>query len=233
MILFRNTAFLCSIVLGLAGCSIAPVDPTFISTTPADAKSFSVAKRAVNACRDLTSSDLVRRRFERAGFGVSSELASKRNGRIVKRTTISSPDEKVYVLFLGHACYVGLENMTPEQSKQLAQIWANAHNAKPNSAYGDGLSDHVSGAWRRFVEEPYRIPDKAAFSHRIYIAAYKTWPYGPYDPQQHVSYPIADFPKKPGAAVKIVHHIECHSIVETSPTSGVFLSCSRPDYRPK
>lgn len=228
----RNKPILFLFFFALAGCGIPPVDKTFISNTPANAKSFAIAKRAVEACSDLTNKEKVRRSFQSAGFGISVQQVVAKTGRTISRTIVTSPDKTVSVLYLGNSCYVGLESMTPNQSKQLAEIWAKAFEAEPNSAFGDGLSDHVSGAWRRFFTEPYRIPDKAAYSHRIYISAYKTWPHGPYDPQRNVGFTIPEFPKKPGAAVGLNHVIECRPQVQTGPSSGVFLPCSGPEYNP-
>ena len=83
----------------------------------------------------------------------------------------------------------------------------------------DGLSDHVSGAWRNFFTEPARIPDKAAYYHRIYIAAYKTWPSGPYDPQRNLPYRAESiFPDGPGAAVRLSHVTECKPQIKTGPS---------------
>ncbi|WP_220750662.1 hypothetical protein [Jannaschia sp. AI_61] len=219
-------------LLGLVGCRIPPVDTTFISTTPADAKSFAVAKQAVRACRSFTNRE---RSFRQAGFGYSTQPVVLRNGREAFRVVVSPPNDAVSVLIDGRTCYVGLENMTPSQSYELAQIWVHAYSAQPNSAYGDGLSDHVSGAWRNFFTEPARFPDKAPYYHRIYIAAYKTWPHGPYDPQGNIAYNVGDvFPKNtPGAAVELTHAIDCKPIVSTGPQSGAFLPCSGPAFRPK
>lgn len=228
----RRKLILFATILATAGCEIPPVDETYISKTPASSKSFAVAERAVKACSDLADREKVQRNFQRAGFGVSVQHVIAKTGRQIPRMIISPPDEAVSVLYFGSSCYVGLEGMTPDQSKQLAQIWVDAHGAQPNSAYGDGLSDHVSGAWRRFVSEPHRIPDKAAYSHRIFIGAHKTWPHGPYDPQRDVGFAIPEFPKVPGAAVHLNHVVECRPHVKTGPRSGVFLPCSGPEYRP-
>lgn len=219
-------------LLVLIGCEIPPVDTTLISKTPADAKSFAVAKQAVRACKSLTNRE---KNFRRAGFGYSTQPFKLRNGREISRISVSSPNDAVFVLIDGSECYVGLEYMTPSQSYELAQIWVQSYDAQPNSAHGDGLSDHVSGAWRNFFTEPARFPDKAAYSHRVYIASYKTWPHGPYDPQHNIAYDIGDFfPKnRPGAAVKLTHAIKCEPIVSTGPRSGAFLPCSGPDFRPK
>jgi len=219
-------------LLGLVGCGIPPVDTTLVSKAPADARSFAVAKQAVRACRSLTNR---KKNFRRAGFGYSTQPVALRNGREISRVIVSPPNDAVSVLVDGSSCYVGLENMTPRQSYELAQIWVKSYSAQPNSAHGDGLSDHVSGAWRNFFTEPARFPDKAPYRHRIYIASYKTWPHGPYDPQRNIAYDIGDFfPKnKPGAAVKLTHAIECEPIVSTGPRSGAFLPCSGPAFRPK
>lgn len=220
-------------LIGLAGCGIPPVDTTFISSVPADARSFAVAQKAVRACTDLHNREKVLNSFRQAGFGVSRQQVDIRGGRKIERISISSPDDAVSVLYLGNGCFVGLVNMTPSQSSRLASIWVEAYEAKPNSEFGDGLSDHVSGAWRRYFTEPARFPDKAPYSHRIVIAAYKTWPHGPYDPQRKVGYSIEGiFPDKPGAAVRLSHVIGCNAFVSTGPNSGVILPCSEPDFRP-
>jgi hypothetical protein len=216
----------------LASCSIPPVDTTYISSTPADARSFAVAQRAVRACTNMLDRERVLNQFRRSGFKVQRQQIELRRGRTTERAIITAPDPRVSVLYGGGRCYVGLENMTPEQSSQLAKIWVKSYGAEPNSAYGDGLSDHVSGAWRRFFTEPARFPDKAPYYHRIYIAAYKTWPSGPYDPQRNIAYSVAGiFPDKPGAAVKLAHAVECKPIVKTGPRSGAFLPCSGPEFR--
>ena len=218
--------------LGLIGCGIPPVDTTLVSKTPADAKSFAVAKQAVRACKSWPNRE---KNFRQAGFGYTTQTVALRNGREISRIIVSSPNDAVSVLIDGSSCYVGLENMTPSQSYELAQIWVQSYGAQPNSTYGDGLSDHVSGAWRNFFTEPARFPDKAAYSHRVYIASYKTWPHGPYDPQRNIAYDIGGiFPKNtPGAAVRLTHVVECIPIVSTGPRSGAFLPCSGPDFRPK
>lgn len=217
-------------LFGLAGCGIPPVNKALISDVPADAQSFAVAQKAVRACYGANSLS----KFRRAGFGVSSQQVEIRGGRKIKRTLISSPDEAVSVLKHGNTCYVGLKNMTPSQSSRLASIWVKAFDAKPNSEFGDGLSDHVSGAWRRFFTEPANIPNKAAYIHRIYIAAYKTWPHGPYDPQRNIPFSIeGTFPDTAGAAVRLSHVIECKPNIKTGPRSGAFLPCSGPTYRPR
>ena len=221
-------------LFGLASCSIPPVDTTYISSTPADAGSFALAQRAVRACTNVLDRANVLTRFRQSGFKVQQQQITLRRGRTTERVTITAPDPRVRVLYGGGACYVGLENMTPEQSYQLARIWVKSYGAQPNSAYGDGLSDHVSGAWRRFFTEPARFPDKAPYYHRIYIAAYKTWPSGPYDPQRNIAYSVEGiFPDKPGAAVRLSHTAECKPIVKTGPKSGAFLPCSGPAFRPK
>ncbi|CUH52944.1 THUMP domain-containing protein [Shimia marina] len=218
--------FWLALCLGLGACSIPPVDPTYISDTPADAASFALAQRAVRACSDLHSPDAVQRKLTQAGFQVVAKGTASR-GR--ERFDVVAPDADVIVHFNASNCFVGLVGMTPEQSYELAQIWVKAHQAKPNSAYGDGLSDHVVGAWRRFFEEP-AAQGKAPYQHRIYIAAFKTWPYGPYDPSGSLGYAIEPFPKKPGAAVELSHHAQCNaSVLDT--VEGA--TCSGSAYRPR
>lgn len=227
----RNTVlFTCLMVL--AACGIPPMDPTFVSKTPANARSFAVAQDAARACigRDRAASE---RKFRRAGFGFATQKVKVRGGREIDRFVITPPDDAVSVLYSVGGCHIGLEDMTPSQSAQLAQIWVKAYDAKPNSEFGDGLSDHVSGAWRNFFTEPHRFPDKAAYAHRIYIAAFKTWPQGPYDPQRNVPYNIDGlFPDKPGAAIRLSHVEQCIGHIKTGPRSGAFLPCSGATYRP-
>ncbi|WP_424967024.1 hypothetical protein [Dinoroseobacter sp. S375] len=219
--------------LTVIGCTVPPVDPTFISSVPADPQSFAVAQKAVRACSDPLNKERVLKNFQRAGFTVSQYPVASRFGGTATRIDVSAPDPAVSVLYQSGRCYVGLEGMTPSQSAQLAEIWVNAHNARPNSEFGDGLSDHVSGAWRHFFTEPARVPSKAAYYHRIYIAAYKTWPHGAYDPQSSFAYDISGvFPDKPGAAVELNHAFECKPYHVTGPNSGAYLPCSEPDYRP-
>lgn len=226
----RTKVLSVAFALGLAGCGIPPVDKTLISDTPASAESFAIAQKAVRACYGENALS----KFRKAGFGVSTQQVKLKNGREVTRSIISSPDDDVSVLYRGNSCHVGLKNMTPSQSYQLAQIWVKAFDAKPNSAYGDGLSDHVSGAWRNFFTEPAIIPGKAAYYHRIYIAAYKTWPSGPYDPQRNIPFSIEGiFPDGQGAAVSVSHVIECKPHISTGPRSGAFLPCSGPTYKPR
>ncbi|SHH91458.1 hypothetical protein SAMN05443551_3542 [Marivita hallyeonensis] len=218
----------------LPGCGIPPVDTSTVSRMPANAQSFAVAQRAARACSHASSPTTVSQAMRRAGFAVSQERVTVRGGRQVTRFRITSPDDAVRILYFPGSCYVGLEGMTPAQSSQLASIWVEAHQLLSNAEFGDGLSSHVSGAWRRFFTEPPRFPDKAPYAHRIYVAAYKTWPSGPYDPQRSLAYDIGDFfPKTPGAAVRLNHAIECKPQVTTGPRSGVFLPCSGPTYRPR
>lgn len=221
--------FWLALCLGLGACGIPPVDPTYISDTPADAGSFALAQRAVRACSDMYSPGAVERKLQQAGFEVRVTGEGLRNGRLVNRLEIAAPDDDVTVHYYDDTCFVGLVGMTPEQSYDLAQIWVKAHQATPNSAHGDGLSDHVVGAWRRFFEEP-AASGKAAYRHRIYITAFKTWPYGPYDPARSLGYAIEPFPKVPGAAVKLSHVAQCDASVMSAAEGAV---CSGPAYRPR
>lgn len=221
-------------LLFLASCSIPPVDPTYISTVPADARSFARAQKAVRACIVDQDRKMALKRFRQAGFDVKEQPLKLRTGATINRAFISDPDDEVFILFTPNRCYVGLKNMTPSQSAKLAQRWVRAFGAKSNAAVGDGLSDHVSGAWRHFFTEPARIPEKAAYSHRVYIAAYKTWPHGPYDPQRQYGYDISGlFPDVPGAAIELVHVTACLPHIKTGPRSGIFLPCSGPSFRPR
>lgn len=226
------TAF---ILLTVSACGIPPVDTKLVSSVPADQRTFAIAQDAVRACVDLYDWEKVKRRFRRAGFEVVSQRATTRQGRSISRTLVKSPDEAVSVLLLGNSCYVGLINMTPQQSAQLARIWVDAHDAEPNSAFGDGLSDHVSGAWRRYFIEPAQAPRKSPYLHRIVISAYKTWPHGPYDPQRNLAYDIAGaFPNLPGAAVRLHHFVECKpEWYIAAPKNQFYLPCSGPAYKPK
>ncbi|MEM6607096.1 MAG: hypothetical protein AAF689_00855 [Pseudomonadota bacterium] len=174
----------------------------------------------------MPDQDRVRGAFHRVGFTVSRRTEVSGNDSY-QRTVIAPPIPEISVLFAGNSCWVGLQSMTPEQSTQLAQIWVRAYGARPNSDFGDGLSDHVSGAWRLFFRDPPQFPDRAAYDNRIFIAAYKTWPSGPYDPQRQVGYDVSDlFPRnQPGAAVRLTYVQVCDPIIETGPRRGVFLPC--------
>lgn len=224
--MYRLAAIAALAATSLAGCGIPPVDTSMISQTPADSRRYTVAQKAVKACSQMPDGGKVLRYFRQSGFSVSKKKMALRGGREISRVVVKAPDPDVSVLYHGSGCYVGLKGMTPDQSYRLAGIAARALNAQPNSAYGEGLSDHVAGAWRRFFTTPPRFPDKAAYEHRIFVAAYKTWPHGPYDPQRSVPFNIDGlFPKAPGAAVKISYTSECKPIVSTGPRSGVFLPC--------
>ncbi|MEM9395115.1 MAG: hypothetical protein AAGA38_14745 [Pseudomonadota bacterium] len=216
-----------------AACGVPEYEPTYISTVPANSQSYAVAERAVRACIGVGLPGGIKRQFQRAGFDVGVQPIKARNGRLIERTMVTAPDEAVTILILGDTCYVGLEGMTPDQSAQLAKIWARAYGEDADKPVNQDLSDPLSVSWFKSFAEPARMPDKAAFSHQIYIAAYKTWPNGRYDPQRTVGYDILDFPQKPGAAVMLRHKVLCNPHVINGPLSGAFLSCSsKPDYRP-
>lgn len=209
---------------GLAACGIPPVDTATISTTPANAASFAVAQQAVRACIDMDERDTQIRNFRRAGFDVT--ISSQ--GQI----TVTAPDDAVTVLLHHRSCWVGLEYMTPQQSVQLAQIWVDAYDATSNAANGQGLSSHVANAWRNIFTEPEVFPETPAYRHTIYIAAYKTWPSGPYDPQRGTSFDLGDpFPDVPGAAVSLRHNVACKSPFPGG-GPGSIMQCDGPAYRP-
>ncbi|MDA7426473.1 hypothetical protein [Thalassococcus lentus] len=160
--------------------------------------------------------------FRTFGFQVAEEKIALRNGRETTRRVIQAPNPAVSVLFHGSTCVVGLESMTPEQSNQLARTWVLAYEAQPNSR----LANIVSGAWRSFFTESAQLPVRPALTHRIYIAAYKTWPSGPYDPQRNVPFNIDGlFPDKPGAAVRLTYVIDCDPLVKTDANTTLLLSC--------
>lgn len=102
-------------LIALCGCGIPPVETTYISTTPAKAQSFAIAQKAVRACTDLTNRDRALSNLRKAGFGVTRQQVRAKSGQTIERVSDSSPDSAVSVLFLGNACYVGLESMTPSQ----------------------------------------------------------------------------------------------------------------------
>lgn len=220
-------------LLVLAACEIPAVDPTYISEVPADARSFARAQKAVRACVIDKDRETALKRFRQAGFDVSERPFKLRSGKTFMRAFVTDPDDKVFVLFIPNGCYVGLRNMTPAQSVQLAQRWVRAFDAKSNAEIGDGLSDHVAGAWRHFFTEPGRLPEKAAYDHRVYIAAYKTWPQGPYDPQRLFADDLSGlFPEAPGAAIRLNHVASCQLAVKSGPWPGKFSPCPGPTFRP-
>lgn len=213
-----------SILALTVSCGIPPVDETFISNTPASAEDMLVARNAVTACGHLPNRAKAKASFEQFGFTILPTEETRGNGKTYSRLKIQAPSPRVKVIFaagksLGGRCYVGVENMTPNQSAELARGWVRKYKANSNSEYGDGLSDHVSGAWRSFFTE---VP----YHHRVYIAAYKTWPHGPYDPQRQFGFDVSDvFPKRPGAAVSLSYAMDCIGVQMTSKDTGVIYFC--------
>lgn len=222
-------------VLGAAGCGIPPVDTTYISAVPASAQSFAVAQRAVRACSTVSSPDRVLSNFRKAGFQVSDTRSRTFGGASTELGSIIAPDPTVTVFYEVAQydkrqiaeCNVGLAGMTPEQSKQLADIWVKAHGAKSNAEHGDGLSDHVSGAWRRLYTGPKNAPPEAAYIHRLFITSFKTWPHGPYAVRSHIPSAAKEvFPKKPGAAVRLRQTSECQNGLFLNAGENGLLPCS-------
>ncbi len=204
----------------LSGCGIPPVDTKTISQSPARPQDMALAQKAVRACAGVPDNDNVTRALTNAGFQVTTVQAPIRGGRTVSRYDVQSPNDRVIVFYQARTCYVGVVDMTPAQSKELATFWVDAYDAKPNGTYGDGLSDHVSGAWRRyFYDWPNHI--------NLYIAAYKTWPSGPYDPQNKYGFDIGDvFPNTKGAAVKLEYVSQCKSYKPLGKDTEIVRTCS-------
>ena len=148
-------------------------------------------------------------KFRAAGFKVDGRLENRR-GRIIDRVIITAPDEDVSVLYHNTHCFVGLANMTPEQSELLAQFWVETHDAKSNAEIGQRLTDHAANAWRSSTPVSNRSPDQRVCRQRVFIAAFKTWPQGAYHPGKRLGFRTAGvFPSGPGAAVKLNQFVTC------------------------
>ncbi len=195
--MLRPSAYIAIAAVALSACVSSQFDEAMISEIPADASSLAIAQQAVKACASLPDEDGVSRSFKQAGFQVSKQPVALSNGRETERMLVKAPNENVSVLVHGNNCYVGVVGMTPGQSVELAQHWVSKFKAHSNSAHGDGSAEQVAGAWRKFE-------NKVGLEHTVFIAAYKSWPTGPYDPQRNVAFSVSDlFPNVPGAAVKL------------------------------
>lgn len=80
-------------------------------------------------------------------------------------------------------CIVGLKNMTPAQSYELAQPWVRQFGALTNAERGQGLSDKVVQAWASLRSD-----------RKVYVAAYKSW-----------AARRSPFPRGPGASVRLIY----------------------------
>ncbi|TCS60016.1 hypothetical protein EDD52_11626 [Primorskyibacter sedentarius] len=170
-------------MLGLAGCpGIPPVNTATISQTPASNRLFAQAKEAVRICSKLPDWKAVYSAFGAAGYEIRTLDALGQDGRVVQRTHfVNGEDAEIFLIATPRGCTVGIENMTPAQSFELAQPWVKAFGAKTNAELGQGLSPHVVQAWRSIRDDRH-----------VYIAAHKTWPADNYV-----------FPDVPGAAATL------------------------------
>ena len=152
----------------LAGCGGIPeVNTQTISKSPASSQQFAKAKQAVRNCSSYPDADAVLASFERQGLTPGQARMVLNDGtELVSDPSISHDDGNLIVSVSSRRCFVGLRGMTPQQSYELAQIWAKKFGSSTNAELGQGLSDHVVQAWRT------RYADRT-----LYIAAHKTWPW--------------------------------------------------------
>ena len=152
----------------LFGCD-APVNESLISTSPAGAQQFAAAKNAAaNCARNAPDWAAVEIALKRAGYSETSDDRLRAIQRDQKAVILEAPDTDVIVL-VGSAgregaCIVGLKDMTPQQSYELALPWAKKYGALTNEERGQGLADDAIQAWGSLEDD--RI---------VYIAAFKTW----------------------------------------------------------
>lgn len=179
----------CSLVLTLAlivaGCGgIPPLNSATISNTPASASEMANARRAVETCKQLPNGHAMQTAFESQGFVFSTFVLDPRTGDTLDTAPFfSSGDGSLVLQVSTRGCAVGLRGMTPQQSFELAQIWARHYDLATNSELGQGLSDHVVQAWQA----------KSYPSSSTLVAAHKTWPWD-----------RGQWPKdEPGAAVTL------------------------------
>ncbi len=186
----KNLTMLIAVSALTVGCaSIPPVNTSTISTTPASSAAFAEAKRAARACTGLPDEQEMLRRFRALGYrtpagpDTDSNEGSANENAFILGPLVQHDDGSVIVQAGTGYCYVGLRSMTPEQSRQLAQILVSKYGATTNAENGQGLSDHAVQAWR---VQNGGVP-------KVLIAANKTWPWD-----------RGLWPDVPGAAVTLM-----------------------------
>ncbi|MFY0618598.1 hypothetical protein [Shimia sp.] len=159
-----------------------------ISTTPASSSIFREAQKAVDACAQLPNEKAMYAKFRALGYfkdnaeNSSLQVPTSNGSHVVLKSAFRHDTGQIIVQANSRYCHVGLRNMTPQQSYNLAQPLVKKFNAKTNAEHGNGLSDQVVQAWRVQNVGPPTVT----------IGAYKTWPSN-----------TGKWPETPGAAVTL------------------------------
>ncbi len=169
------------LALILAGCD-TPVDPKQISATPASARAFAQAQKAVTICgKNFPKLEKTAVALRAAGFKETTEGQFAGINRMPRFAVMQNSEGDVLVV-LGNrserVCLVGVEDLTPQQAFDLAQPWVRQYVATTNAENGQGLSKSVVQAWR-----------SQDLDRTVFISATKTFP----------------FFDDPGAAVRLIY----------------------------
>lgn len=172
------------IAVVVSACADAPVLNTeTISSTPASARNIAKARQIANICSRFPNRDAVFDGLQALGHTSGQLRIVLNNGKeLVGGRTVQFDDGKVIATVSEEHCFIGLRDMTPDQSFALANTWAKHFDLQTNAESGQGLSDRVVQAWRA----------KTNPGTQILVAAHKTWP--------HQGSP---WPKEPGAAITL------------------------------
>ena len=173
----------CVAVIAVSGCDPA-VDTSLISRTPAPAAAVERAETALAICaRNLQDYAETVRLIAAAGFAETrSSILAEPQSRFRFRS-FASARHGVEITIVQqdreNLCLVGVDDLTPAQSFDLAAPVAEMFGAVTNAERDNGLANNAVEAWALFG------PDR-----NLYIAAYKTWaPLG-----------------QPGAAVRLISY---------------------------
>jgi hypothetical protein len=168
-----------SMVLAVSGCMTAEGTGQSASVKASD-EQFAFASQAAKVCSDTFPDEkAAETKLKSLGYNETGGQAGFRYYR---------SDNSDVILVIGRMskeriCIVGLENMTPDQSYNLALPWVNKYRAVTNAERGQGLSKKVVQAWASFDDK-----------RNVYIAANKSW--------QEQREP---FPKTPGASIRLIY----------------------------
>ncbi len=184
-----HISLLLAVLLAVSACGIPQVDSSTISGSPASAKYFTKAQKAVEMCSRLPDREAAIAGFRSLGYNTSHwEFTTRSGKKSTSGISLQEHDDQLFIYLSETSCIVGLKNMTPQQSYQLAQPWVRKYRAIANEKLGQGLSDHAVQAWQT----------KPANGVRVLISAGKTWHW------DSNSIPET-FRKSPGASVRLIY----------------------------
>lgn len=162
--------FILALALGAFGLTACvSVDDDLISKTPASAQQFAEAKKAAATCGvHAPNWKALEAAYLSMGY---SETQDKKRISVQKSQGVvilekAGTDMVIMVGSRGGEgmCIVGLKNMTPQQSYELAQPWVKKFGLLTNAERGQGLSDLMVQVWGKTEER--RV---------IYVGARKTF----------------------------------------------------------